>query len=338
MRCVIVPCWFGMDPMETLLKGMRAAAEPTRLRILAACSRTELTVTDLTQILGQSQPRVSRHLKLLVDAGLLERNREGTWAYYRLAADGPWADLTDTLVALIPPRDAVLINDLELLAEVKRARAKWAADYFRRNAARWDSVRSLHIDDAEVEKALKSLLAHGEVRNLLDIGTGTARMLEVLGASVENAIGVDLSHEMLTVARANLDRANLHNCQVRHGDMYHLPLAGQAFDAVTIHLVLHYADEPARVIAEAARMLRPGGRLAVVDFATHNEESLRTEHGHQRLGFDDKELTSWFAAAGLKSEPPVHLPGTPLTVCLWSASSRTATRSFAATNARRRSA
>ena len=338
MRGVICHRWFGTVTMETLLKGMRAAAEPTRLRILAACSRAELTVTDLTQILGQSQPRVSRHLKLLVDAGLLERNREGTWAYYRLVADRPWADLTETLVALIPAHDVVLMNDLERLAAVKRARADWAAAYFRRNAAQWDSIRSLHVDDAEVEQALKSLLVQGEIHTLLDIGTGTARILEVLGASVDSAVGIDLSHEMLAVARANLDRASLHNCQVRHGDMYQLPLADQAFDAVTIHLVLHYAEEPARVIAEAARMLRPGGRLVVVDFATHNEEVLRTEHGHQRLGFDDSELVGWFAAAGLESEPPVHLPGTPLTVCLWSASSRAATRSLSAAAGRRRSA
>lgn len=321
--------------MELLLKGMRAAAEPTRLRILAACSRAELTVTDLTQILDQSQPRVSRHLKLLVDAGLLERNREGTWAYYRLAANGLWADLTETLVSLIPAHDAVLISDLKRLAAVKRARAEWAAAYFRRNAERWDNIRSLHVDDAEVEQALKSLLAEGEMRNLLDIGTGTGRILEVFGASVESAVGVDLSHEMLAVARANLDRANLHNCQVRHGDMYHLPLADHTFDAVTIHLVLHYAEEPALAISEAARMLRPGGQLVVVDFVTHNEEILRTEHGHQRLGFDDTELASWFAAAGLESEPAVRLPGTPLTVCLWSASSPAAERSAAAGDRRR---
>ena len=308
--------------METLLKGMRAAAEPTRLRILAACSRTELTVTDLTKILGQSQPRVSRHLKLLVDAGLLDRNREGTWAYYRLSATGPWVDLTNTLVALIPERDTVLTNDLERLADVKRARADWAAAYFKHNAAQWDRVRSLHVDDVEVEQALKSVLVQGKIHNLLDIGTGTARILEVLGGEVDKAVGVDLSHEMLAVARANLERADLNNCQVRHGDMYHLPLADQLFDAVTIHLVLHYAEEPARVIAEAARMLEPSGQLVVVDFATHSEENLRIQHGHQRLGFDDDELANWFSAAGLVSGVPVQLAGTPLTVCLWPASRR----------------
>jgi ArsR family transcriptional regulator len=306
--------------METLLKGMRAAAEPTRLRILAACSRTELTVTDLTQILGQSQPRISRHLKLLVDAGLLDRNREGTWAYYRLSATGPWDELTNTLVALIPAHDTVLNNDLERLAEVKRARADWASAYFRRNAAQWDRVRSLHVDDADVEQALKAVLAPRKIHNLLDIGTGTGRILEVLGDIADKAVGVDLSHEMLAVARANLERAGQSNCQVRHGDMYHLPLADQLFDAVTIHLVLHYAEEPARVITEAARILQPGGQLVVVDFATHSEEELRIEHGHQRLGFDDHEFETWFRAAGLESGAPIQLAGTPLTVCLWPAS------------------
>ena len=305
--------------MEALLKGMRAVAEPTRLRILIACSRTELTVTDLTQILGQSQPRVSRHLKLLVDARVLDRNREGTWAYYRLSTDGPWDNLTSTLISLIPARDTVLNNDLERLATVKRVRADWATAYFRRNAARWDRVRSLHVDEAEVERALKAVLVPKKIHKLLDIGTGTGRILEVLGDMVENAVGVDVSHEMLAVARGNLERAGMSNCQVRHGDMYHLPLADQLFDAVTIHLVLHYAEEPARIIKEAARTLQPGGQMVIVDFAMHSEQELRIEHGHQRLGFDDHEFAIWFKAAGLVSGAPIQLVGTPLTVCLWPA-------------------
>jgi len=306
--------------METLLKGMRAVAEPTRLRILMACSRTELTVTDLTQILGQSQPRVSRHLKLLVDARVLDRNREGTWAYYRLSTNGPWNDLTSTLISLIPAHDTVLNNDLERLAAVKRVRAEWATAYFRRNAAQWDRVRSLHVDEAEVERALKAVFVPKKIQNLLDIGTGTGRILEVLGDMVENAVGVDVSHEMLAVARGNLERAGMSNCQVRHGDMYHLPLADQLFDAVTIHLVLHYAEDPAQIIKEAARTLQPGGQMVIVDFAMHSEQELRKEHGHQRLGFGDHEFAIWFKAAGLVSEAPIKLVGTPLTVCLWLAS------------------
>ena len=306
--------------MEALIKGMRAAAEPTRLRILSACSRTELTVTDLTLILGQSQPRVSRHLKLLVDAGLLERNREGNWAYYRLVVNGPWSKLTEMLVTLIPDHDSVFTKDLESLSKIKIERAEWAAAYFRENAIRWDRIRSLYIDDSKVEQALSSILADTHMDNLLDIGTGTARILEVLGSSADYAVGVALSREMLAVARANLEKAKLKNCHVRHGDMYHLPFTEHSFDAVTIHLALHYAEAPVKVIAEASRMMRSGGRLVVVDFAAHSEESLRTEHGHQRLGFVDSEITEWFSLAGLASETPVRLAGSPLTVCLWPAS------------------
>ncbi|EWY39400.1 ArsR family transcriptional regulator [Skermanella stibiiresistens SB22] len=305
--------------MDSLLTALKAAAEPTRLRLMALCAQGELTVTELTQILGQSQPRVSRHLKLLCDAGLLDRFREGTWAFYRLAERGAFADLARTLIDAVPANDATLALDVERLAAIKRARAEAAADYFRENAARWHEMRSLHVPERDVEAALLRLLPSSGIQDLLDLGTGTGRMLELLAPRVERALGVDLSREMLAVARSNLERAGLRNCQVRQSDMYQLPLPSSSFDAVIVHQVLHYAEEPADVLAEAARVLRPGGRLVIVDFARHDLESLRIEHAHRRLGFGDDEVTGWLHAAGMTPEPVVHLPGDPLTVNLWPA-------------------
>ncbi len=303
--------------MDELLQGLRAVAEPTRLRILALCAHGELTVSDLTQILGQSQPRVSRHLKLMVDAGLLERFREGQWAFYRLAEKSSAGRLASTLVDLVPEDDESHALDLERLEVVKQTRAAEAEAYFRRNAARWDEIRKLYVDDAEVEAALRRVVPEGEVGELLDIGTGTGRVIEVFADRYKRAVGVDRSREMLSVARTRLDRQGMRNWQVRQADMYALPLHSNAFDTVTVHMVLHYAEQPRAVIAEAARVLRPGGRLVLVDFAPHQSEALRSEHAHRRLGFSDEELERWFRSVGLDPADTTRLPGRSLTVCLW---------------------
>ena len=305
--------------MEAVLAGLRAAAEPTRLRLLALCAQGELTVSELTHILGQSQPRVSRHLKLMCEAGLLDRFPEGAWAFYRLAAKGAGADLAGHLLALLPAADPTLALDLQRLDGVRAARAERALDYFRDNASRWDEIRSLQVDGAEVERALLSVFSGRRIEDLVDLGTGTGRVLEVLGPQVERAVGIDLSREMLAVARANLERANLRNCMVRQGDITQLPLAAGSADAATIHQVLHYAAEPGQVVAEAARVLRPGGLLAVVDLAPHGLEVLRDHHAHRRLGFSDAEVEGWLAAAGLVPDGAIRLPGDPLTVVIWRA-------------------
>jgi ArsR family transcriptional regulator len=312
--------------VETLLGGLRAAAEPTRLRLLALCAHGELSVGELTQILGQSQPRVSRHLKLLCDAGLLERFREGTNAFYHLANEGAPGRLGQMLVDAIPAGDTVAALDLERLAGIKHDRAEAAARYFQTVAPKWDEVRSLYIDEREVEQILLELVPAGSGGALLDIGTGTGRIVELLAGHVDRAIGVDLSRSMLAFARAKIEDANLANASIRQSDMYQLPWQAASFDIVTIHQVLHFADQPASVIAEAARVLRPGGLLIVVDFAPHDVSHLRTEHAHRRLGFGDGEVVAWFRRLGLEPGKPIHLAGDPLTVAIWSAKGVTARR------------
>jgi ArsR family transcriptional regulator len=305
--------------MDDLLHGLKAAAEPTRLRILSLCAHGELTVSDLVRILGQSQPRVSRHLRLLVEAGLLERNQEGNWAWYRLAERTGNNDLARLLINLIPEEDPIQLLDLKRLEDIKAERAREAEAYFRRNAAQWSEIRALHAEMEDVDEALRRLIERAPVRELLDIGTGTGRVLELAAPNVDSAVGVDLSREMLSVARASLDKAGLRNCQVRHADMYQLPFEDGRFDAVTLHLVLHYAEQPARVIAEAARVLAPGGHMVVVDFAPHNMTAVIDDHAHRWPGFSNADMRRYLRGAGMVAEDTIRLPGSPLTVCLWAA-------------------
>ena len=314
--------------LESLLAGLRAGGDSTRLRLLALLARGDLNVKDLTQILGQSQPRISRHLKLLTEAGLIDRFREGSWVFYRLADTDPAAALARAIVALVDGREAVIARDLERLAAVKQERAAAAAAYFRAQAGDWDRLRALHVDEAEVERAMLEVIGEGPFDRLLDLGTGTGRVIELLAPHVRRGVGVDLSHEMLSFARAKLDKAGHGHCQVRHGDLYALPFEAASFDVVTIHQVLHYLDDPARAVGEAARMLRPGGRLLVVDFAPHHEEFLRQEQAHRRLGFSAGEVAKWIVAAGLRLglhrelSPPEAAADTGLIVSLWLARAR----------------
>jgi ubiquinone/menaquinone biosynthesis C-methylase UbiE len=294
----------GQIGFSALNAALKAAGEETRLRVLALLSEAELTVSDLTDILRQSQPRISRHLRLLAEAGLVERFREGTWAFFRLAEHGGGAEVGRALLARLDPADPTIARDRARLASVRSARAAAAQAYFRAHAAEWDRIRKLHVADAAVEAAIRAALADKPFRSLLDLGTGTGRMLELFGGEIERGLGLDLSLDMLLLARDRLERAGLKNCSVRQGDLYDLPLANAAFDVVILHQVLHFLDDGARAIKEAARVLRPGGRLLVVDFAPHEQEFLREQFAHRRLGFARETVTQWMAGAGL--EPLLH--------------------------------
>jgi ubiquinone/menaquinone biosynthesis C-methylase UbiE len=278
---------------------LKAAAEATRLRLLMLIAEAELTVTDLTAILRQSQPRLSRHLRLLAEAGLVQRHREGSWAFFRLGEHGGAADIARTLIARLDPNDPMIARDRERLSAVRASRAAAAQNYFRRHAAEWDRIRQLHVADAAVEAAVCAALDGVPIRSLLDLGTGTGRMLELFAGKIERGLGLDLSLDMLALARERLDRPGFKHCSVRHGDIYDLPLPRDSFDAVINHQVLHFLDDSGRAIREAARVLRPGGRLLVIDFAPHDMEFLRDEHAHRRLGFAAETVTQWIEAAGL---------------------------------------
>ncbi len=304
----------------SLLVGLEAAGEETRLRILCLIEAAELTVSELVAILGQSQPRVSRHLKLLVEAGLATRQREGAWAFFRLAE--PSGALARDLVRRLDPADPTLIADRARLEVVREARRKQAAAYFAERAADWDSIRALHAPEERVEAALIAMIGEKPFRNLLDLGTGTGRMLELLAPRAARAVGLDQSAAMLAIARSRIDQAGLRNVHLRQGDIYAPPIERNSYDLVVIHQVLHFLDDPARALNEAARALQPGGRLAVVDFDLHDEEYLRADFAHRRLGFAVQEIERYLAEAGLTAirsqrVPPAKGESGKLTVAIW---------------------
>jgi ubiquinone/menaquinone biosynthesis C-methylase UbiE len=308
--------------LPSLLAGLRAAGEETRLRILALLAKGELSVSDMTDILGQSQPRISRHLKLMAEAGLIERHREGAWAFFRLAQGSASGTLARALADTISPDDPVVASDQERLAAVRAQRSQAAEAYFTRVARDWDRVRSLHAPDEAVEAAVADVIGAGPIGSLLDLGTGTGRMLQLFGPRASRAVGVDASHAMLAVARANLERGGLSRVELRQCDIHALPFGRNAFDVVIVHQVLHFLDDPARALREAAAVLAPGGRIIVIDFAAHGFEFLRTDHAHRRLGFTGDQMAEWFGQAGLTVRAPRtvgHGSGDAarLTVTLW---------------------
>jgi ubiquinone/menaquinone biosynthesis C-methylase UbiE len=287
----------AFDDLNATLK---AAGEETRLRILVLLAEAELTVSELKEILRQSQPRISRHLKLLAEALLVERFREGAWAFFRRAEHGSAAQVVRRLIEQLDPADPMIVRDRERLAGVRAARVEAAQEYFRRHAAEWDRIRRLHAADEAVEAEIRALLGDRSFRSLLDLGTGTGRILELFGPQIERGLGIDLNHDMLALARSRLDHAGIRNCSVRQGDIFDLAVPRDSFDVVIIHQVLHFLDDGGRAIREAARLLRPNGRLLVVDLAPHGLEFLRDEHAHRKLGFAPETVTHWLEQAGLE--------------------------------------
>jgi ArsR family transcriptional regulator len=295
----------------------QALADPTRLRIVALLRVMELSVGELAQVLGQSQPRVSRHLKILADAGVLERRKEGSWVFLTLVD----RERVEPLFALVdkwadPATEALFGSDAVRTESIRAERAEAATRYFTGHAEVWDQIRSLHVAESEVERAIDKALGRRPLGRLVDVGTGTGRMIELFGPRASQAIGIDRSSEMLRLARVKLEAAGI-SSSLRQGDMYALPLGDHSADSIIIHQVLHYAHSPAKAIAEASRVLAPGGTLLVVDFASHEREELRERDAHIRLGFEDEVMSGWFTSAGLDIDHVQHLEGGELTVTLW---------------------
>ena len=299
--------------MDDLLAQLRAAAEPTRLRLLALCARGAFCVTEMCQILGQSQPRLSRHLKLLAEAGLLQRIPEGPNVYFQLP---PGPGLARTLLARLPEDDPLLQSDRRLAARIAAERARAASDLFQREGMEWDEMRALGLDAEAIEAAILQALPE-RIGALLDIGTGTGRLLELAAPRAGHAQGVDASREMLALARARLSERGLaERAAVRLADMYRLPIPDASQDAVTMQMVLHYAEDPAAALAEAARVLKPGGLLLLADLAPHSRSDLLDRFAHRWPGFDDAAIAGWLGEARCALARAATIPG-PLATRLW---------------------
>ena len=305
--------------MTELLEIFRALADPTRMRIMHLLGTMELSVGEVAQAVAQSQPRVSRHVKILVEAGLVDRRKEGNWVFLRTGSTPGSQHLLQLFDTL--PEDGHeslwLRADLARLAAIRADRLRAADDYFARHAEEWDAIRSLHVPEAQVEAAMAAILGDGDVRHLLDLGTGTGRLIQLFGPQADKVSAIDRSADMLRLARAKLPDDGSDKYDLLLGDFCDVPLGDASVDLVTAHQILHYTPVPQQVIAEGARVLAPGGRMLIVDFAPHDREELRTQDQHERLGFSDAQIEGWFAAAGLALDATESLPGGELTVKLW---------------------
>lgn len=302
---------------DQIVETLRAAGEPTRLRVLALLSAEELSVMELSHILDQSQPRVSRHLKLMTDAGLIERFPDGARVFYRIGSDPLARHLVDTILDMLA--DAEGEADHRRLEQVRDERSAAAAAYFEKVAPQWDRIRSLYVAETAVEAAIERAAGPGPFQRVVDLGTGSGRMLTLLGKRAKMSVGLDLSHNMLNIARSNVAKAGLDKVELRHGDIFATRLPAQSADLVLVHQVLHYLVDPHAAVIEAARLVSPSGKLLIVDFAPHELESLREQHQHRRLGFADDEIARWLADAGLEPAAPIALPPDTdgLTVTIW---------------------
>lgn len=310
---------------DELVAALKAAAEPTRLRILLLLAAGELNVKDLTLILGQSQPRISRHLKLLSEAGLVERFREGSWVYFHISDRSAGGRLALRLVSDVASNDAGVQRDRERADALKRERETAAQTFFEKNAADWDSMRTLHISEESVEAAMRDALGAGPFTFFVDLGTGTGRTLDLFADHYTRGLGIDVNQAMLAYARAKLTEGGRTNAQVRHGDIYALSLADRQADAIVMHQVLHFLSDPQLAVREAARVLAPGGKLLIVDFAPHGLEFLREAQAHERLGFSHDQVAGWLTDTGLTVKsirdlaPKRGDAADKLTVTLWTA-------------------
>jgi len=304
---------------DQTVEALRAAGEPTRLRILSLLAGEELSVMELSRVLDQSQPRVSRHLKLMTDAGLIDRFPDGARVFYRISSEVVARRLVDTVLDVLD--DAEGETDHRRLDQVRNERTAAAAAYFEQVAPQWDRMRSLYVAETAVEAAIEAAAGPGPFDRVVDLGTGSGRMLTLLGKKAKMSIGLDLSHNMLNIARTNVARAGLEKVELRHGDIFATRLPAASADLVLVHQVLHYLNDPHAAVVEASRLVAPGGKLLIVDFAPHDLEVLRTRYQHRRLGFAHGEVNLWLSEAGLRVEESTFLSqeAGALTVIVWSA-------------------
>lgn len=314
---------------DQTVEALRAAGEPTRLRVLSLLAGEELSVMEMSRILDQSQPRVSRHLKLMTEAGLIERFPDGARVYYRLSHDVQARRLIDTVLDILA-EDAGEA-DHRRLDEVRKDREEAAASYFEQVAPQWDRLRSLYVSESAVEAALEKAVGPGPFERVVDLGTGSGRMLTLFGKKAKMSVGLDLSQNMLNIARTNVTKAGVEQVELRHGDIFATRLPAASADLVIVHQVLHYLSDPAAAVAEAARLVSPGGRLVIIDFAPHDFEHMREAHQHRRLGFADSEINGWLVDGGLTPSAPIALPhdAEGLTVTIWTAERRVQDRKTA---------
>ncbi|MCT4656433.1 MAG: metalloregulator ArsR/SmtB family transcription factor [Cohaesibacter sp.] len=320
-----------MMALDQLVGILKSAGEQTRLRLLALLAEGDLSVKDLTAILNQSQPRISRHLKLLHEAQLVDRVPEGAWVYYRLSQKGLVKPFLDNVLGQLDGQDPQLVRDQEKLEAVKKANAQAAHDYFQLNAGRWDEIRALHVPESAVEQAILQVLGDVSFDRLLDLGTGTGSILALLADQCSSGLGLDSNPPMLSVARSRLDRPDLHHLRVQQGDILDLAAHNGRYDLVSIHQVLHYLDDPSLAIEEASHVMAPNGHLLIVDFAPHEHEFLRRDHAHRRLGFSHRAMEEWLMRANFSVKQVVDLTASdtmmengtqtsgmaPLTVSVW---------------------
>jgi len=271
------------ESFDNLLPRLRAIAEPSRLRLLAVLARGEFSVSELTEILGQSQPRVSRHLKLLDDSGLLERFREQHWIYYRVPVETNGGRLARLLLEQLDADDAVLAGDLERVQRVLAARGG-------RGAAGEDVAAE--TSGGEIVPLIAAELGEQGLESLLYFGQAPDAVLAGLGSRARRVVGMNASRHLVQRARAVLHSAGLNHCVLQQGELAALPQPADSFDVVLIDRVLATADRPAAALQEAARVLRPGGRMVLVEDFDALER--RTPDANPLA-----VLRGWLAEAGL---------------------------------------
>lgn len=270
----------------TLLQRLKMLGDLSRLRLVALCGQGECSVSELTQVLGQSQPRISQQLKLLCEAGLLRRFRDGKRVFYRVPAHGGHEEELRELLNLIPAEDPLFVEDVKQLRQIRG-----------RRTGDQKLEKDLDLTDRAIHKALVELTVTAPVGDLLDVGCGRGSILKLLASRARRAVGVDIDAKARRLARAELMLAGLPNCSLRQGDMYRLPFDDGEFNTIILDDVLADATDPVRALSESRRLLKAGGRLFILQ-AVGN----RTPESIQR------SLAEWSAEATLRLAPAHFVP------------------------------